>query len=42
MTSLALVRLDRRLRGFVRQRPMTAACAALAVGLWFGRILSRR
>jgi ElaB/YqjD/DUF883 family membrane-anchored ribosome-binding protein len=35
-------RLDRRVKQFVRQKPLAAAFAALAVGFVLGRLVSRR
>lgn len=36
-----LERIDRRVRGFVAERPVTAVLLALATGYVVGRVLSR-
>jgi ElaB/YqjD/DUF883 family membrane-anchored ribosome-binding protein len=35
-------RVDRRVRGFVAERPFAAVLMALAAGYFVGRVLSRR
>lgn len=37
-----IARLDERIQGFARQRPVTAALIALTAGFFIGRLVSRR
>ncbi len=38
----SIARLDERIQGFARQKPVTAALIALTAGFFIGRLVSRR